>query len=64
MAVELTDEGPDAVGLLAYGQTGDARRPEHRSGADAYAAKVVRPLLFAEADITAALADTVRLSSP
>ena len=27
MAVELTDDGPDAVGLLAYGQTGDARRP-------------------------------------
>ena len=63
MAVELTDDGPDAVGLLAYGQTGDARRAEHRTGADAYAAKEVRPLLFAEADIAAALADTVHLTT-
>ncbi len=62
MAVELTDDGPDAVGLLAYGQTGDARRPEHRAGADAFAAKQVRPLRFADADIAAALADTVLLS--
>lgn len=62
MAVELTDDGPDAVGLLAYGQTGDPRRPEHRAGADAYAAKQVRPLRFAEDDIAAALTDTVLLS--
>lgn len=63
MAVELTDDGPDAVGLLAYGQTGDARRPEHRAGADAYAAKEVRPLLFSEAAIAAALADSVHLTT-
>lgn len=63
MAVELTDAGPDAVGLLGYGQTGDPRRPEHRAGTDAYAAKAVRPLRFAEAAITAALATTVHLTT-
>lgn len=63
MAVELTDDGPDAVGLLAYGQTGDPRRHEHRAGADAYSTKQVRPLLFGDDDIAAALATTVRLTS-
>ena len=63
MAVELTDDGPEAVGLLAYGQSGDDRRPEHRAGADAYAAKQVRPLLFRDADIIAALITTVHLAS-
>lgn len=63
MAVELTDEGPEAVGLLAYGQTGDDRRPEHRAGADAYSSKQVRPLRFRDADIETALAHTVHLAS-
>ncbi len=63
MAVELTDDGPEAVGLLAYGQTGDDRRPEHTAGAVAYSTKQVRPLLFREADIAAALATTVHLAS-
>lgn len=63
MAVELTDDGPEAVGLLAYGQTGDDRRPEHRAGAVAYSTKQVRPLLFREADIAAAIATTVHLAS-
>jgi acyl-homoserine-lactone acylase len=63
MAVELTDDGPHAVGLLAYGQTGDVDRPEHRAGTDAYAVKQVRPLLFRDADIDAALASVVPLNA-
>ncbi|MCU1358537.1 MAG: hypothetical protein JWM89_3955 [Acidimicrobiales bacterium] len=53
MAVELTDDGPVGIGLLAYGQSGDDRSPHHRDGTDAYAAKAPRPLLFADADIEA-----------
>ena len=53
MAVELTDDGPVGQGLLAYGQSGDATSPHHVDGTEAYAAKAVRPLLFADTDIEA-----------
>lgn len=53
MAVELTDDGPVGVGLLAYGQSGDARSPHHMDGTEAYAAKTTRPLLFTDAAIEA-----------
>lgn len=53
MAVELTDDGPHGVGLLAYGQSGDARSPHHVDGTEAYAAKATRPLLFTDAAIEA-----------
>ncbi|MGI8757597.1 MAG: penicillin acylase family protein [Acidimicrobiales bacterium] len=51
MAVELTDDGPVGLGLVAYGQSGDPRSSHHRDGTDAYAAKQVRPLLFHDAEI-------------
>ena len=44
MAVELTDEGPRGLGLLAYGQSGARRSEHHVDGTRAYAAKAVRPL--------------------
>jgi acyl-homoserine-lactone acylase len=53
MAVELTDDGPVGLGLLAYGQSGDPASPHHRDGTDAFAAKALRPLLFRDADIDA-----------
>ncbi|HRW39030.1 MAG: penicillin acylase family protein [Acidimicrobiales bacterium] len=53
MAVELTDDGPVASGLLAYGQSGDARSAHHADGTDAYAAKALRPLRFRDDDIEA-----------
>jgi acyl-homoserine-lactone acylase len=53
MAVELTDDGPVGVGLLAYGQSGDGRAEHHVDGTRAYAAKAVRPLRFTDADIEA-----------
>lgn len=53
MAVELTDDGPKGIGLLAYGQSGDDRSPHHVDGTRAYAAKAARPLLFTEAEIAA-----------
>jgi acyl-homoserine-lactone acylase len=53
MAVELTDDGPQGIGLLAYGQSGDARSPHHVDGTEAYAAKAPRPLLFTDDAIAA-----------
>ena len=53
MAVELTDDGPRGMGLLAYGQSGDPRSDHHADGTRAYAAKAVRPLLFRDRDIDA-----------
>jgi acyl-homoserine-lactone acylase len=53
MAVELTDDGPRALGLLAYGQSGDPRSEHHVDGTRAYAAKAVRPLLFTDEAIEA-----------
>ncbi len=53
MAVELTDDGPKGTGLLAYGQSGDARSPHHVDGTEAYAAKATRPLLFTDDAIDA-----------
>ena len=53
MAVELTDDGPVGLGLLAYGQSGDPTSPHHRDGTDAFAAKAARPLLFTDAAIEA-----------
>lgn len=53
MAVEMTDDGPRGLGLLAYGQSGDGRSEHHVDGTRAYADKSVRPLLFTDADIEA-----------
>jgi len=53
MSVELTDDGPVAIGLLAYGQSGDGRSPHHIDGTEAYAAKAMRPLLFTDDAIEA-----------
>jgi acyl-homoserine-lactone acylase len=53
MAVEVTDDGPVGLGLLAYGNSGDPRSPHHRDGTEAYAAKAPRPLLFRRRDIDA-----------
>lgn len=53
MSVELTDDGPVGTGLLAYGQSGDARSDHHVDGTRAYAAKATRPLRFTDADIEA-----------
>jgi acyl-homoserine-lactone acylase len=53
MAVELTDDGPVGVGLLAYGQSGDPSSPHHVDGTEAYAAKATRPLLFTDEAIEA-----------
>ncbi len=53
MVLELTPDGPNAAGLLAYGQSSDPRSPHHRDGTVAYAEQELRPLRFTDADIDA-----------
>lgn len=53
MAVEMTDDGPHGIGLLAYGQSGDDRSPHHVDGTEAYASKTTRPLHFTDEAIEA-----------
>jgi acyl-homoserine-lactone acylase len=53
MAVELTEDGPKGLGLLAYGQSGDPRSLHHVDGTLAYAAGHTRPRLFHERDLLA-----------
>ena len=53
MAVELTERGPEGLGLLAYGQSGDERSPHHLDGTMAYARAATRPLRFHLEDVLA-----------
>jgi acyl-homoserine-lactone acylase len=53
MVVAFTDEGPDARGLLVYGQSGDPESPHHTDQLDDFGAKRLRPLRFTDAEIAA-----------
>lgn len=53
MVAEMTEHGPDAVGLLAYGQSGDPASVHHRDGTAAYAEGRVRTLRFRDDQIEA-----------
>lgn len=64
MVAEMTPDGPDAVGLLAYGQSGDPASPHHVDGTRTYAAGTVRPLRFRDDQIESDPAvHTVRVRS-
>jgi acyl-homoserine-lactone acylase len=65
MAVELTEDGPRGVGLLAYGQSCDPESVHHADGTEAYAAKQTRHLCFTDSQIAADPdLERFRLSSP
>ncbi len=53
MVTEMTPDGPEGVGLLAYGQSGDPSSPHHVDGTRAYAGATVRPLRFRDDQIEA-----------
>ncbi len=53
MVTEMTPDGPEGVGLLAYGQSGDPSSPHHVDGTRAYAAGQVRALRFRDDQIEA-----------
>jgi acyl-homoserine-lactone acylase len=53
MVTEMTADGPEGVGLLAYGQSGDPTSPHHVDGTRAYAGATVRPLRFRDEQIEA-----------
>ena len=53
MSCAFGDDGPDAVGLLVYGQSGDPASPHHTDQLDDFAAKRLRPLRFTDEAIAA-----------
>ena len=53
MVAEFTDDGPDARGLLVYGQSGDRRSVHHVDQLEPFAEKRLRPMLFRDAEIDA-----------
>lgn len=53
MALEFTDQGPNAKALLSYSQSGDPESVHFRDQTYRYVNKEWRPTLFAEADIAA-----------
>ncbi len=62
MVLAFTDAGPEARGLLVYGQSADPDSAHHSDQLDDFAAKRLRPLLFDAAAIAAAAVEhrTVR----
>ncbi len=55
MVLAYTDDGPEARGLLVYGQSADPASPHHSDQLEDFAAKRLRPLLI-DADAIAAAA--------
>jgi acyl-homoserine-lactone acylase len=53
MVVAFGDDGPDARGLLVYGQSGHPASPHHADQARAFVDKDLRPLRWRDADIAA-----------
>jgi len=51
--VGFGDEGPEAEGLLVYGQSGDPASPHHVDQVEAFARKELRPMRFTDAAIDA-----------
>jgi acyl-homoserine-lactone acylase len=53
MLVSFTDDGPDARGLLVYGQSGDPESPHHADQVAHFVRKELRPLRFTDEAIAA-----------
>lgn len=60
MVATFTDNGPEASGLLVYGQSGDPDSPHHADQLDDWAAKRLRPLRFTDEAIAQDPARTTR----
>lgn len=63
MIVSYEDEGPDARGLLVYGQSADPDAPHHDDQLDDYAAKRLRPLITDPDAIAAAAVERRSVSA-
>ncbi|MCO4745648.1 MAG: penicillin acylase family protein [Proteobacteria bacterium] len=53
MAMEFTDEGPEARAVMTYSQSEDPESPHYADQSHLYATGAMRPILFTEADIAA-----------
>ncbi len=63
MAVEFTDEGPQARTILTYGQVGDPDLPGFTAGVEAFAAKDWKTIAFTPEELDAADTETERVSA-
>lgn len=63
MVLAYTDDGPDARGLLVYGQSADPDSPHHNDQLDDFAAKRLRRLCLDDDDIAAAAVEQRMVSS-
>ncbi len=64
MALQYGPDGPDAKGLLVYGNPDDSRNPAYYAGAQAFSAEQLRPLAFSAADVAKEAVSTVTISRP
>ena len=53
MALEYTDEGPNARAFLTYSQSGDPESPHFYDQTELFSAKAWRPILFEEEAVAA-----------
>jgi len=53
MAMQFTDDGPQARAVLTYSQSEDPASPHHVDQTELYSQQAMRPILFDEADILA-----------
>lgn len=64
MAMEFTDDGPNARAIMVYSQSENPESPHFVDQTELYATETLRPVLFTEADILAdPNLETVTLSS-
>jgi acyl-homoserine-lactone acylase len=62
MVVSFSDDGPEARGLLVYGQSSDPDSPHHADQLQGYIDKELRPLLFTEEQIAADVREQRRVT--
>ena len=55
MGLQFNDDGPEAWGLLTYGQSTNPNTAWYAEQSAAYSSKMPRQFLFKEADIAAAV---------
>ena len=62
MAMQFTEQGPEARAIMVYSQSNDPASPHYDDQCALYATESMRPIAFTEAQIAADLQDSVSLS--
>lgn len=64
MALQYGPDGPDAKGVLVYGNPDDSRNPAYYTGAQAFSAEQLRPLAFTAEAVAQEAVSVVTVSRP